>query len=152
VCGGVYITLPWIYITWHEGTFLLIGLKSSPFWVELLFVIQLTVTHTAYLVWLHLKLDEQALALLSRDVAFENSEATRAPTVDIAVIFLPLAFCRRQKAESQISVLRTLGLHKHSLKLYTCILFIYMYIWKLLDRVFITENCILGTHLQLLLV
>jgi hypothetical protein len=60
-------------------------------------MIQLTVTHTVYLVWLHLKLDEQVLALLSRDVLVENSEATRAPNADIPIIFLSLAFCIRQK-------------------------------------------------------
>jgi hypothetical protein len=65
-------------------------------------VIELPVTHTVYLVWLHLKLYEQVLALLSRDVLFDNSEATRAPNTDIPVIFLSLAFCRRQKVESQI--------------------------------------------------
>jgi hypothetical protein len=118
--------LPWTYITSHEGTLLLIGLKS-PFWVELLFVIQLTATHTVYLVWLHLKLGEQVLAFLSRDVVFENSEATRAPNADVPVIFLSLAFCRRQKLESQISFFRTLSLHKYSLKLCTCVLFIYVY-------------------------
>jgi hypothetical protein len=29
-------------------------------------VVELTVTHTMYLVWLHLKLDEQVSALVSR--------------------------------------------------------------------------------------
>jgi hypothetical protein len=92
-----------------------------------------------YLVWLHLKLEEQILASVSRDVVFENLEATRAPNADIPVIFLSMAFCRRQKVESQISFLRTLCLHEFPLKICTCILFIYIYIWKLLDRVFITE-------------
>jgi hypothetical protein len=34
---------------------------------------------------------------------FENRDATRAPNADIRIIFLSLAFCRRQKVESQIS-------------------------------------------------
>jgi hypothetical protein len=51
-----------------------------------------------YLVWLHLNLDKQVLALLSRDVVFENSEATRSPNADIPVIFLSLAFCRPKKS------------------------------------------------------
>jgi hypothetical protein len=50
-----------------------------------------------YLVWLHLKLDEQVLASISRDVVFENLEATRAANADIPVIFLSLTFCRPQK-------------------------------------------------------
>jgi hypothetical protein len=145
---GFNITLPWTYITWHEGTLLLIGLKSYIFWVELLFMIELAASHTVYLVWLHFKLDEQDLVLLSRDVVFENSQATRAPNADMPVIFLSLAFCRRQKVESQISFLRTSSLHTFSLKLCTCILFI----WKLIDRVFIKENYTLGIHFQLLLV
>jgi hypothetical protein len=92
-----------------------------------------------YLVWLHLKLEEQILASVSRDVVFENLEATRAPNADIPVIFLSLAFCRRQKVESQISFLRTLCVREFSLKICTCILFIYTCIWKLLDLVFIRE-------------
>jgi hypothetical protein len=78
-----------------------------------------------YLVWLHLKLDEQVLASVSRDVVFENLEATRAANADIPATFPSLAFCRRQKVESQISFLRTLCLHKYSLKIDKCILFIY---------------------------
>jgi hypothetical protein len=45
------------------------------------------VTHTVYLVWLYLKFDEQVLALLSRDVLFENSEATRTPNAEIPFTF-----------------------------------------------------------------
>jgi hypothetical protein len=45
----------------HTHKYMLICLKPSPFWVEL-FVIELTATHTVYLVWSHLKLDKQVLA------------------------------------------------------------------------------------------
>jgi hypothetical protein len=75
-------------------------------------VIEPNATHTTYLVYLHSKPDEQVLALLSRHVLLENSEATRVPNADIPVIFLSLAFCSRQKVESKISFLRTLNLHK----------------------------------------
>jgi hypothetical protein len=40
---------------------------------------------------------------VSCDSVFENLESIRAPNADILVFVLPLAFCRRQKLESQIS-------------------------------------------------
>jgi hypothetical protein len=85
------------------------------------------VTHTMYLAWLHLILDEQVFSLSIEGVVFENREATRAPNSDVPVIFLSLAFCRRQNVESQIYFfLLTLCLRKYSLKLCTCILYSYI--------------------------
>jgi hypothetical protein len=55
-----------------------------------------------YLVWLHLKLDEQVLALVSSGVVFENHEATSMPAADVPFNFRSLAVCRRQTVESQI--------------------------------------------------
>jgi hypothetical protein len=53
-----------------------------------------------YLVWLHLKLDEQVLALVSSGVVFENHEATSMPAADVPFNFRSLAVCRRQTVKS----------------------------------------------------
>jgi hypothetical protein len=97
-----------------------------------------------------LKLDEQVLALLPRDVLFDNSEATRAPNADIPVIFLSLAFCRRQKLESQISFLFAYVLFAKILikNRHVYIVHIYVYMKVTRPRVHYTS----GIHFQLLLV
>jgi hypothetical protein len=97
------------------------GLKSSPFWVELLFVIRVYCDSHGVSCLVTFEAERTGFSLSIVGVVFE---ATRAPNTDILVIFV--IGKKWNPKFLLLFFLHTLCLQKYSLKLCVCILFMYV--------------------------